>query len=114
MSETLITALLGVVGGGFLLELLRRLIPPAERRLDEAKELRGELRDEVKSLRAEVKALQQTVDDWQQRYYALQREYDAMRSELDEAKRELALLRPAGSNGRRAGDGIVSKVDDYS
>jgi len=91
VNETIVTALLGIVGGGFMLELLRRLVPPAERRLDEAATIRGELRAEIATLRSDVARLSAAVDAWQQKYYDLAAEHAEMRAELRALeKRELS------------------------
>lgn len=82
MNETIITALIGIVGGGFLLELLRRIVPPAERRLEEGAAIRAELRSEIATLRADVVRLAASVDEWQRKYYELAGEHAEMKIEL--------------------------------
>lgn len=118
MNETLITALLSVLGGGAGLAVIQRLIAPAEKRMDDASAFRKEMREEIIELRGVVKSQQdqirlhqEQIDGWQAKYWSLQVEYTTLEARFEAMVAELASLR-SGRAGRRATDPVVAPPID--
>lgn len=119
MNETVITAILSVIGGGVGLAVIQRLIAPAEKRLDDQTAFRKEMREEIVELRGVVKTQQEQIrlhqeqiDGWQAKYWSLQVEYTTLEARFESLVAELASLR-AGRSGRRATDPIIAPpLDD--
>lgn len=74
-------ALVGTVFGGAGLKLLEVWLGRSKVRIDEAANLRNELRVEIVSLRDEVRSLEGEVDKWRQDYYDLRDRYATLNTE---------------------------------
>lgn len=74
-------------------------------RQEEASEIRGELRDEIRQLREEVRRLEAQVDEWKAKYWEQVNLNAALRVEVSEAERNIDRLREEVEDVRRlAGD----------
>ena len=105
--KTLLTAMAGLISGGFGVELLRRLIASPDRKLDDAaairKEMatlieaerissrqnREELRVELKSERARIDLLEQEIQTWRKRCFDLEEELARTKAELVQVRRHI-------------------------
>jgi len=94
-------ALIGTILGGTGLKLLEVWLGRSKVRIDEAANIRNELRIEIVALREEVKALESEVDKWRKDYYDLRDKYatlnteylialEKIKAEADEAARRAA------------------------
>ena len=117
MNETVLTAILGALGGGIGIQILSRLIAPAEKRMDDQTAFRKEMREEIVELRTLVKTQQdqirlhqEQIDGWQAKYWSLQVEYTTLEARFETLVAELAALR-SGRAGRRATDPIIAPPD---
>lgn len=76
-----VIALVGTIFGGAGLKLLEHWMGRSQVRVDEAANLRNELRIEITALREEVKALEAEVDKWRTDYYDLRDKYSTLNTE---------------------------------
>jgi predicted nuclease with TOPRIM domain len=74
-------ALVGTIFGGVGLKLLEIWLGRSKVRVDEAANIRSELRVEIASLREEVKSLENEVDKWREDYYDLRDKYATLNTE---------------------------------
>lgn len=95
--ETLISAVLGALGGGLGLKLLERLLDHLlsrnDKTFDQGKALRDELRGDNVGLRAEIDQLQEEVETWQQKYYELYEKHLSILSDYKMAVADGEILR---------------------
>ena len=68
-------ALLGAVLGGAGLKAVEHWLGRNHIRIDDARQIRDELRTTITDLRAEVAALDAAVDQWRTNYYDLRDQY---------------------------------------
>lgn len=92
-------ALIGTIFGGVGLKVLEHWLGKSKVKIDEAANLRNELRVEITAQREEIKALETEVNKWRADYYDLRDKYatlnteylitlEKLRMELDEAKKK--------------------------
>lgn len=72
MDPTLI-ALIGTVMGGVGLKVVEHYLGKSKVRIDDATQIRNELRLEIDALRAENRQLEVEVDKWREDYYNIYR-----------------------------------------
>lgn len=74
-------ALVGTIFGGAGLKALENWLGRSKVRIDEAANIRNELRVEIVALREEVKGLEGEVDKWREDYYDLRDKYATLNTE---------------------------------
>jgi uncharacterized coiled-coil DUF342 family protein len=86
-------ALVGTIFGGAGLKALEHWLGRSKVRIDEAANLRNELRIEITTLREEIKELEAEVDKWRKDYYDLRDKYSTLNTEyliaLEKIKAEI-------------------------
>lgn len=75
-------ALIGTVMGGVGLKVTEHWLGRSKIKIDDAAQLRGELRQEITAQREEIKQLETERDKWREEYYALLQKYMAQTTEL--------------------------------
>lgn len=104
---TILTALAGVIGGGFGVEVLRRVFVSPDRKLDDAAAIRREmatlmdaeqvrarvdreeLRAELKSERGRIDLMEQEIQTWRKRCFELEEELARTKAELVQVRRQI-------------------------
>jgi hypothetical protein len=108
MNTETIIALLGVGGGGtIILTLLTGWLKRGDRTMDEAAEIRKELRAQNTAILLRLDTVEKDLDLWKLKYYALQQSYTTlliekesltqksvtMQAEIDALRKEVDALR---------------------
>jgi hypothetical protein len=75
-------ALIGTVCGGVGLKVTEYWLGRSKVKIDDAAQIRGELRLEITSQREEIKALEIERDKWREEYYKLYKDYIAVQTDL--------------------------------
>ncbi len=75
-------ALVGALGGGFVVKLIDRHYQLKEKSMDAGASLRGELHQEIGALKADLKVLQMELDTWKTRYYGLFEKHALLKARL--------------------------------
>lgn len=88
-SNPAVLTLLGTVFGGAGLKIVEKILSKGRDRIDDARDLRIELRSDIASLRAELVKAETELDRWRDRYYALLDEHSKVKAELDAALRRI-------------------------
>lgn len=84
-----IIALIGTLMGGVGLKLAEHWLGRNRVKIDDATQLRDELRLELTALREENRQLEATVDKWRQEYYELLEKFIGIETELKIMKNEM-------------------------
>lgn len=82
--SSVVIAMIAALFGGAGLKIIEHFLSRGKTKIDIARELRTELRDEVLVLRDEVKELDKRVDKWKHKYFDCQNRMADMYSELRE------------------------------
>jgi hypothetical protein len=88
MNEAFI-GLAGALFGGVALKVVERIFARGDKRLDEAGEIRRELRAEVSKVREELAAVRSELDVWKGRYYSAVAEWQTRYFDLQAAHNQL-------------------------
>ena len=75
-------ALAGTVFGGIGLKAVEHWLSRNRVKIDDAAQIRDELRLEITAQREEIRQLEETVDKWRTEYYTLYKEYIAVQTSL--------------------------------
>jgi hypothetical protein len=92
MSES-VWALIGATIGSIGLKLIEFLVRGRIHRLDDASQIRAELRSEIKTMRLEINTLRAEVDAWRVKYYQLLFEHGELNLKYIGVQRELVEIR---------------------
>lgn len=77
-----VVALVGTVFGGVGLKVVESWLGRNKVRVDDATQIRDELRLEISAQREEIKQLEQDVNKWREEYYSLKEKYFTLQTEL--------------------------------
>lgn len=75
-------AFLGAAFGGAGLKITEHWLGRNKLKVDDAAQIRDELREEIKAQRDEIKGLESEVHKWREEYYALRDKYMTLQLEL--------------------------------
>lgn len=87
-------ALVGTIFGGVGLKLVERWLGRSKERVDDATQIRDELRIEINSQRDEIKNLEAEVNRWRQEYYNLRDQHVKVQTELQIALERIKAENP--------------------
>ena len=82
-------ALFSTVAGTIGLKVVDHTLTKGRVRIDDAANIRDELREEIKSNKEDIARLEAEVDRWRKEYYDLRDKYVQIQTELTIALREL-------------------------
>lgn len=82
IADPAVIALIGTIFGGVGLKVMEHFLSKGKIRIDEATQLRSELRLEIEALREEVRQLEAAVDKWREEYYNVRDQLIAKQTEL--------------------------------
>jgi len=82
-------ALIGTVCGGVGLKVAEHWLGRNKVRVDDATQIRDELRQEITANREEIRELETALNEQREKYWALYKEHIALQTELTIAKREI-------------------------
>lgn len=68
-SNEALIALIGTLFGGVGLKTVEAILAKNNRKLDDAAQIRKELREETAALKVELKNLRQELDEWKEKYF---------------------------------------------
>lgn len=96
MTDPLLMALIGLLGGGFGLELLRRFVLSPERRQDEISQIRAYLQTEINVRRDVEKELRERLAYIEAEKNDCWKHFRALELELFSLQREVLKLKDSG------------------
>jgi chromosome segregation ATPase len=82
-------ALVGTVCGGVGLKVAEHWLGRNKVKIDDAAQIRDELRLEINTNREEIRSLEEGLEEWRKKYYELFEAHIALQTELTIAKREI-------------------------
>ncbi|MGH0053634.1 MAG: hypothetical protein ACQ5SW_09625 [Sphaerochaetaceae bacterium] len=85
-AQTLIVSAISAIVAGLGVKLVTLFIDRGSVKIDEATQIRSELRDRSKSLGEQLNAVTDNRDYWKERYYQLLSDHEEVRLELEIAK----------------------------
>ena len=77
-----VIALIGTIFGGVGIKFAEHWLGRGKIKIDDATQIRNELRLEITVQREEIKQLEKDVDRWREEYYTLRDKYVALNTEL--------------------------------
>lgn len=91
MSQEVITAIVAALSalcGGAMVKLIERVLPSADRRIEDDANVRQELWERMERLEKRELAIQADLDGWKDKYYELLKEHHALKAENHSIREE--------------------------
>jgi len=85
-------ALIGTIIATVGVKLLEKWLGKRDKQVDDATQIRSELREQVTSLKTDIKELEDEVEEWRSKYYDTREELAMKRLELQQALEQITRL----------------------
>jgi hypothetical protein len=82
-NQIVISIVIALIGGGAGLKFVEYIMGRGKVKVDEASQLRSEMRKEIADLRTELRVVEQELDTWKLKYFRLVNKISSSSLEID-------------------------------